>query len=80
MAKAKKVTKEELNSITTINDKLNSEIFNLGALEAKKVEHIQALQAARLELGTLQGTLEEKYGKVTIDIKDGKISKYDETA
>ena len=28
MAKAKKVTKEELNSITTINDKLNSEIFN----------------------------------------------------
>ena len=54
--------------------------YLIGALEAKKVEHIQALQAARLELGTLQGTLEEKYGKVTIDIKDGKISKYDETA
>lgn len=80
MAKAKKITKEELTSITTVNDKINNEVFSLGALEAKKIEHIQTLQAARVELGSLQTTLEEKYGKVTIDLKDGKISEQDEAA
>jgi hypothetical protein len=74
MAKQKKVTKEELTSIKTINDKVNGETFNLGVLEVQKVEHIGALQAARQELSILQNDLEEKYGKVTIDLKDGKIS------
>ena len=74
MAKAKKITKEELTSIKNVNEKINSEMFNLGMLEAQKLEHIGGLQAAKQELGTLQSTLEEKYGKVTIDLKDGKIS------
>ena len=64
------------------NEKINGEIFNLGMLEAKKIEHNVSLQTARQELGVLQNTLEEKYGKVTIDLKDGKISetKTDEAA
>ncbi|ASF00675.1 hypothetical protein [uncultured virus] len=82
MAKVKKITKEELASINTVNEKINGEIFNLGMLEAKKIEHNVSLQTARQELGVLQNTLEEKYGKVTIDLKDGKISetKTDEAA
>ncbi len=82
MSKVKKITKEELTSINTVNEKINGEIFNLGMLEAKKIEHIGVLQTARQELSVLQNTLEEKYGKVTIDLKDGKISetKTDEAA
>ena len=82
MSKVKKITKEELASINTVNEKINGEIFNLGMLEAKKIEHNVSLQTARQELGVLQNTLEEKYGKVTIDLKDGKISetKTDEAA
>ena len=82
MAKAKKITKEELTSIKNVNEKINGEIFNLGVLESQKIEYIGALQAAKQELGVLQNTLEEKYGKVVIDLKDGKISenKTDEAA
>ncbi len=74
MAKVKKVTKEELTSIRDVNEKINGEMFSLGMLEAQKIEHIGVLQAAKQQLGALQSTLEEKYGKVTIDLKDGKIS------
>lgn len=73
MAKAKKVTKKELESIVEVNSKINVEINNLGLLEMRKTDHIQLLQQSRSELAELQKELEEKYGKVSIDLKDGKI-------
>ena len=73
MAKAKKITEKELESIIEVNNKINTEINNLGLLEMRKTDHIQLLQQSRSELAELQKELEEKYGKVSIDLKDGKI-------
>ena len=73
MAKAKKITEKELESIIEVNKKINTEINNLGLLEMRKTDHIQLLQQSRSELAELQKVLEEKYGRVSIDLKDGKI-------
>jgi hypothetical protein len=78
MAKAKKVTKEELESVVEVNGKINAEINNLGLLEMRKTDHIQLLQQSRVELSELQKVLEKKYGKVSIDLKDGKIEEIKE--
>tara|TARA_R110000822_G_scaffold139159_2_gene276712 strand:+ start:118 stop:363 length:246 start_codon:yes stop_codon:yes gene_type:complete len=74
MKKVKKATKAELKSIHDVNEKVNQEIFNLGLLEDKKVDHLQKLQSHRIELGKVQKVLEEKYGKVVIDLTNGEIT------
>ena len=80
MAKTKKATKAELASINDVNDKINQEIFNLGLLEDNKIQHIRNIQDLKSKFQKIQGTLEEKYGKVTIDMKSGEISKIKEDA
>ena len=81
MAKVKKATKEEIKSVQDANDKLNQEIYNLGMLEHNKTKHLESIKLLQSEFTKIQNDLEDKYGKVTIDLNTGEISdiKKDET-
>ena len=59
-----KITPEELESVTKLQGALGQIQSELGALEVRKHEIVDMLDVIKKEL-------EEKYGKVNIDLKDG---------
>ncbi len=74
MAKAKKITKKELELVKESLQKKNEVLIRLGALELDKQKLFVAVDAAEAEIKEVQGTLEEKYGSVSISLVDGTIT------
>jgi len=69
--KENKITEEELKTIKEQQQKIQTVVFDLGALEAKKFEISVALKQFNEALNSTKKELEEKYGQVNIDLKDG---------
>mgnify|MGYP003654404129 FL=1 len=69
--KENKITEEELKTIKEQQQKIQTVVFDLGALEAKKFEIAVALKEFNEALNGTKKELEEKYGQVNIDLKDG---------
>ena len=69
--KENKITEEELKTIKDQQQKIQAVVFDLGALEAKKFEISVALKQFNEALNGTKKELEEKYGQVNIDLKDG---------
>jgi len=74
MAKAKKITKKELESIKDVQQKTNAILLDVGYLEAQKTGLIAAHAEAAKGLQVIKTELEEKYGQVNIDLKDGSYT------
>jgi len=74
MAKAKKITKKELESIKDVQQKTNAILLDVGYLEAQKTVLIAAHVEAAKGLQVIKTELEEKYGQVNIDLKDGSYT------
>ena len=72
--KAKKLTKEELKSVQDHVGQLNQIYVEIGRLEAQKSKMINELSNLDKEFLTVQKEIEEKYGKVSINIEDGALS------
>tara|TARA_R100000541_G_scaffold26743_1_gene36119 strand:- start:1377 stop:1649 length:273 start_codon:yes stop_codon:yes gene_type:complete len=75
--KMEKVTTIETTELDTIQDlvsKTNQGNLEIGRLETQKHKVMHMMQDNDKVMMELQGTLEEKYGKVNIDIKTGEIS------
>ena len=75
--KMEKVTTIETTELDTIQDlvsKTNQGNLEIGRLETQKHKVMHMMEENDKIMQTLQGTLEEKYGKVNIDIKTGEIS------
>ena len=68
-----KVTDEELKLIQEQVQKINNLQMQVGGLEIQKQLAVLQTQQSQGELGELQSTLEEKYGKVTVNLQDGTI-------
>ena len=70
----KKITEEELKSVQEKVGKINNVQMQVGGLEAQK--HIALHQITNLqdELQALQKTLEDKYGKVSVNLQTGEIT------
>jgi hypothetical protein len=74
----KKVTDEELKSVQDKVALINQFQMQIGGLEVQKAIGIESLKAAQQELQVIQTSLEETYGKVSVNLQDGTISELPE--
>ena len=76
---AKKITKKELENLQSIIGKLNNLKLELGNIEnAKHIVLHQIVEIERTEFGEAHKELEEKYGKVNVNISDGTITEVED--
>ena len=70
----KNVTKEELESLQNIVNALNRAQLEIGNLDTRKHSLCHQVISLQTQVGTLQKSFEETYGKVDINITDGSIT------
>ena len=66
-----KITPEQLEELQGFVGKLNNAASQIGNLELKKHQLNHAAAEVQQDLNKLQAKLEEKYGKIKIDIQTG---------
>ena len=73
-----KITKEELKDLQELQGKLNAIKHDIGLLETQKhsLLHMYAEEIAKQ--GESKKKLEESYGKINIDLKDGSYEEIKE--
>ena len=72
--KAEKVTKEQLEKIQNIVDRINNTQMNIGQLESRKHQLLHMIAGIKDELVLLQGELEKEHGTNDVNIQDGTIN------
>tara|TARA_R110000751_G_scaffold112340_1_gene211172 strand:- start:531 stop:779 length:249 start_codon:yes stop_codon:yes gene_type:complete len=76
MAKAKKINKEQLEKIQSMNNKFNELRIKIGDLEIQKQLSLQEINLLKADFAVVEKELEEEYGKnSTIDLSTGEITK-----
>jgi hypothetical protein len=80
MAKVVKLTKEELQDLVEVQQKLNNITLNLGNAELAKQAMFVEYSKIKAEWDIVAKTLEDKYGQVNINLTDGTISPIDSSA
>ena len=75
MAKTKdlKITDQELKQIQEKVQLINQVQMQIGGLELQKTTMIGQINVLQKDLNDLQVVLEEKYGKVSVNLQDGTI-------
>ena len=75
MEEAKKmITEEQLKTVNGQQGKLNELLRTIGVLESQKQGvHAQVLEVSK-EIDKTKKELEEEYGQVNIDLKDGSYT------
>ena len=74
----KKISEEELKTIQGKVQILNTLQMQIGGIELQKTAAIDQLKAAQADMQTTQNELEEKYGKVSVNLTDGTIKEIPE--
>lgn len=77
MAETVKLTKEELENLVEVQQKLNNITLNLGNAELAKQVMFTEYSKVKVEFDALAKELEEKYGQVNVNLTDGSISPID---
>ena len=72
---AKKLTKEELEGLVNIINKLNGSLSEVGGIELKKHKLLHAIDLVEVELNKYQNNLKEKYGDIQVNTQTGEIKK-----
>ena len=73
-----KITDEELKLIQEKVNQINNLQMQVGGLEVQKATALGLLRQSQAELGKTQEMLEEKYGKVSVNLTDGTIKEIEE--
>ena len=73
-----KITQEQLEELQGLVGKLNNAAAQIGNLELQKHQLQHAAAEVQTDLNKLQVKLEEKYGKVQINIQDGTFKPIEE--
>ena len=73
-----KVTDEELKLIQEKVQVINNLQMQVGGFELQKQMVVVQAQQAQADLIEVQKTLEETYGKVTVNLQDGTIKEIEE--
>ena len=73
-----KIKKEELELVKEQQAKLNNIVTQLGVLETQKHGLLHEVAGLNQEIESTKNTLEEKYGKVEIDLTDGTYTEIEE--
>ena len=75
-----KITQEQLEELQGYVGKLNNVATQIGDLEMQKHQLNHAATEIQADLNKFQVKLEEKYGKVSINIQDGTYKPIEEEA
>jgi hypothetical protein len=70
---AEKLTQEELTELQTTVGKVDRLHLEIGKVEAQKHNFLHMLAGVQDEIKLLQTKLEDNYGSVDIDVRDGTI-------
>ena len=73
-----KIKKEELELVKEQQAKLNNIVTQLGVLETQKHGLLHEVAGLNQEIESTKSTLEEKYGKIEIDLTDGTYKEIEE--
>tara|TARA_R100001480_G_scaffold29055_2_gene39454 strand:+ start:508 stop:750 length:243 start_codon:yes stop_codon:yes gene_type:complete len=71
---SKKVTDTQLKKINDQQSSLNNLLNNIGVLEVQKQKLTSDVKKLAEEIEETKKELEEEYGNVNIDLRDGSIS------
>ena len=71
MAKAKKITKEQLEVVSKQQDSLSGFLRSLGVLDVQKQNLHGKIVEVSKEIEATKKELEDEYGQVNIDLTDG---------
>jgi hypothetical protein len=71
MSQDSKITQEELAKVTELNSKMVQIQGEIGAGELRKADLIAMFAKESEQMEVIKKELEETYGKVNIDLKDG---------
>ena len=71
MSEDQKITKKELEAVKEQQKKIQTVVYDLGSLEARKFEISEALKEFTEALNKTKKELEKKYGQVNINLEDG---------
>tara|TARA_R100000900_G_scaffold7770_3_gene7866 strand:+ start:37 stop:327 length:291 start_codon:yes stop_codon:yes gene_type:complete len=74
----KKITDEELKSVQEKVNAINQVQMQIGGLEVQKTLGIETLKGHQQELQVIQKQLEDKYGKVSVNLTDGTLTEIPE--
>lgn len=74
MAKAKKISKKELEEVKDLQNQINTLLMNIGNAELVKNQLITTHAEATANWKAVSKSLEDKYGSVNISLEDGTIS------
>ena len=72
--KADKITDEQLQELQSLLNEINKNQLSIGQLETQKAGIIEGIGQLQVKLREIQASLEEEYGKVSVNIQDGSIS------
>ena len=70
----KKIKKEELTKIQESQSNMATLISQVGALEAQKQDVLNRIPEVKTEMDELKKNLEEVYGPININVKDGSYT------
>jgi len=76
--KVNKIEEQELKKVKEQTGKIQQCVLDLGSLEVKKAEIMQAYSEFLKELDVTKKELEEKYGQVNINLTDGSYEEVKE--
>ena len=76
--KVNKIEEQELKTVKEQTGKIQQCVLDLGSLEVKKAEIMQAYSEFLKELDVTKKELEEKYGQVNINLTDGSYEEIKE--
>lgn len=69
-----KITAEQLEKLNGFVNALNNGVMQLGAIEKQKHELLHQIAQVEGELRGFQKELEDEYGKISINTKDGSYT------
>ena len=69
-----KITEEELNTLQEQEKNKMAIVQDLGTLELKKHELLHIFASIQSTQEETKKSLEEKYGKINVDLKDGEYT------
>jgi hypothetical protein len=73
-----KITKEELEKLQDQESKKGQFYTEIGRIESVKQQYLTALQEVLVEQQKTKTLLEDKYGKINVDLKDGSYTQVED--
>ena len=75
-----KIKQEELEAVASIKKELDALVSEIGVIETQKHSFLHKIAEVNEKLAKEKNSLEETYGKISIDLKTGEYTEITEEA